>query len=102
MLEIWVGLWLLEEGERRVPRLHRTLWMAISLCQLTFTQSGMRPEENLFVVSRAHSRKVQDTHSPYGTVLLGLRQKVHLGPAFITTPTPKAHLIKYRELETES
>lgn len=36
-----------------------------------------------------------------GHVLMGLRQKVHFSPAFITTPTPKAHFIKYREFEME-
>lgn len=58
--EIGVGLWLLEEVERRVPKLHRSFWMAISLCQLTFTQSRIKPEDRLFIFKEI----TQDTHSP--------------------------------------
>ena len=36
-----------------------------------------------------------------GPVLMGLRQKEHFSPAFITTPTPKAHFVKHREFEME-
>lgn len=100
-LEIWVGLWLLEEGKRVVPRIHRTFWITISPCQLTFTQSGIKPKDHLFVFKEITHRPFR-TLTALGNVLMGLRQKAHFSPTFVTTPTPKAHLIKYRELETES
>lgn len=58
--EIWVGLWLLEEGERRVPKPRRTFWKAISLCQLTFTQSRIKPKDRLFIFKEL----TQEIHSP--------------------------------------
>ena len=85
MPKTWVGLWLLEEGERRVPKLHRTFWMAISLCQLSFTQSRIKPEDHLFIFKEI----TQDTHSPEHC-LDGLKVESTLQPSFYYNPHPQS------------
>lgn len=66
--------------------------MAISLCQLALT--GV--ELSLNIIYSFVFKEI--AHGPFwiltalGNVLMGLKQKAHFTPAFITTPYPKAVL----------
>lgn len=75
--------------------------MAISLCQLALTEV----ELSLNIIYSFVFKEL--AHGPFwiltslGNVLMGLRQKAHFAPAYVTTPTPKL-FSKYREPEMES
>lgn len=73
--EIWVGLWLREEEERIVARLHRTFGRAISLSQLTFTGSGIKPDDHFICLFLKRSLTERSGHSQPLAHSMGVRQK---------------------------